>query len=89
MGDSGMVHAFVGCAARGDVSTVAEHRQAVGDLKNLVQAVSYVDDRYPAFLQHADLLEENFDLPPGQDRRRLVEHQYAHILARQGAQDRD
>ena len=71
-----------GQVARGgghDVAPVAEHRRAVAQLEDLVEAVADEQDRDAAVAQPADDAEQPLDLVGGQRRGRLVEDQDARL----------
>ena len=54
------------------VQSVAKHRNAVGDLEDLVEVVGNVDDRDRLLLQSADDAEDEFGFVFGERRGRLV-----------------
>ncbi len=60
---------------RADILAVAEHRELVGDLEQLVHLVGDVDDAFALRPQVADDLEQMRDLALGQRRGRLVHDQ--------------
>ena len=61
----------------GDLPSVAEHGDAVGEFEHLVEVVGDVQDRDPTRSQAVDHLEQTLDVLPRQRRRRLVEDQQA------------
>src|SRR5688572_6287970 len=60
---------------RADVAAVAEHREFVRDLEQLVHLVGDIDDAFALRPQVADDLEQMRDFPLGQGRGRLVHDQ--------------
>ncbi len=70
----------VGWRKRRDVPSVAEHGHAVGDRRDFLEPVRDVDDGHAGGLERPDAIEEPFDLPVGQRRRRFVHDQDARVL---------
>ena len=60
--------------ARHDAA-VAQHHDAVGDPRDLVQPMADVDEATPSRLELADLLEQQLGLLAAERRGRLVEDQ--------------
>ena len=74
--------------ARSDIGAVAQHRDAVGDLEQLVEPMADVDDPDAAAFELADDVEQARDVALGQRGGRLVHDQDARVV-RQRAQDLD
>ena len=73
---------------RSDVGAVAQHRDAVGDLEQLVEPMADVDDPDAAAFELADDVEQARDVALGQRGGRLVHDQDARVV-RQRAQNLD
>src|SRR6476620_8220031 len=71
---------------RPDELSVLQHRDPVGDLKDLVEAVRDVDDRYAGSPQRGQALAQKLDLTTGNHRGWLIEHENFHA-ADQRARD--
>ena len=65
---------------RGDDPRVLHHRDAVGEIDDLLQAVRDVDHAHAAVTQRADHAEQPVDLLLGQRYGRLVEDQQLHVV---------
>ena len=65
---------------RADDPPVAQHRDPVGELRQLLQAVRDVDDAEPLLDGPADQAEQPLDLGVRERRRRLVEEEDARAL---------
>ena len=74
--------------ARTDIGAVAQHRDAIGDRKNLVEAMTDIDDADAALLEAADDVEQTRHVAFRQRRGRLVHDEDAGVM-RQSAQDLD
>ena len=74
--------------ARADIGAVAQHRDAIGDGEDLVEAMADVDDPDAAPLEAAHDVEQARHVAFGQRRGRLVHDEDARIV-RQRAQDLD
>ena len=71
-----LIHRHVGKISAHDILPVAHDSHAVDDVRQLLQAVRYVDDPVPLRFQLADDAEQIVDLPRRQRGRRLVHDQY-------------
>jgi hypothetical protein len=78
----------VGDIARADIGAVAQHRDAVGDRKNLIQAVADINDADAALFQAPDHVKQTRHVAFRQRRCRLVHDEDAGVM-RQSAQDLD
>ena len=65
----------LGHVARGDLAAIAQHRHLVGDAKDLVEAMSDIDDPEAAGPQPVEDIHQAGNIRLRQSRRRLVQHQ--------------
>ncbi len=75
-----LVHRAVGRRQRRDVSSVAEHGDAIANRRDFLEPMRDVDDGHAGGLERPDAIEEPLDLPVGQRRRRFVHDQDARVL---------
>ena len=78
----------VGDVARTDIGAVAQHGDAIGDRKNLVEAMADIDDADAALLEAAHDVEQTRHVAFRQRRGRLVHDEDARVM-RQSAQNLD
>src|SRR5262249_35766633 len=71
-----------GSSAGGDRHSVSQHCHSIGDFKELIEPVGYVDDPGPASSQLTNYGEQLVDFLVGQGGGRLVKNQYSGICAK-------
>ena len=63
------------CVNSRNIAAVAQHRDAIRDAKDFIEAMGHVDDAYTAFSQAAECSQQPRDIGLGQRCSRLVENQ--------------
>ena len=58
-----------------DMAAIAQHRHPVGNRLDFIKLVGNIQDRDPLFAQAPDLIKQDLDLAPGQNRGRLIQNQ--------------